>query len=94
MKRKDEFMNIVKILVIILLLYVAYKVVKMFQGGRSENVKPLPNNDVPAKGEDLVQDPFCKTYIPKSQAYIQNVEGREIFFCSKECCEKYLTGKK
>jgi len=87
-------MNVYKILVVIILLYVAYKVVKMFRGGRSENVQPLPKNEAPAKGEDLVQDPVCKTYVPKSQAYIQTIDGREKYFCSRDCCEKYLTEKK
>ena len=87
-------MNVFKILIIIALLYVAYKVVRMFQAQRSENVKPLSKNDAQPKGEDLVQDPFCKTYIPKSQAYAQVIEGQERFFCSRECCEKYITEKK
>jgi YHS domain-containing protein len=74
---------------------VVYKIIRKFQrGGGTEDVKPLPKNDWPIKGEDLVQDPFCKTYIPKSQAYIHDIEGKETFFCSKDCCEKYLTGQK
>lgn len=87
-------MNIVKILVIIVLLYVAYKVVKMFQSGRSEDVQTISKNNAPVNGEDLVQDPFCKTYVPKSQSYIREIEGQETYFCSRECCEKFLTEKK
>jgi YHS domain-containing protein len=51
-------------------------------------------DDKPSAGEDLVQDPFCRTYVPKSQAYVREIEGRQQFFCSRECCEKYLSDKK
>ena len=50
-------------------------------------------DDAP-KGEDLVQDPFCKTYVPKSQAYVKEIYGKPHYFCGKECFEKYLTEKK
>jgi YHS domain-containing protein len=50
-------------------------------------------DDAP-KGEDLVQDPFCKTYVPKSQAYVKEIDGKPHYFCGKECFEKYLTEKK
>ncbi len=87
-------MNIVKLLVIIVLLYVGYKIVTMFQRGKSRTVQNHPGAAAPAEGEDLVQDPFCKTYVPKSQAYIRDIEGKNTYFCSRECCDKYLETKK
>lgn len=87
-------MNIVKILAIMVLLYVGYKIVKMFQRQKSQDVKAFPSDASQVKGEDLMQDPFCKTYVPKSQAYVKEIEGQEQYFCSQECCEKYLSGEK
>jgi YHS domain-containing protein len=87
-------MNIVKILVILVLLYVGYKIVMMFRRVKSQDVKGYRVNATPPKGEDLVQDPLCKTYVPKSQAYIKEIEGRQQYFCSQECCEKYLSEKR
>ena len=86
-------MNIIKILVILVLLYVGYRIVMMLRRGKSGSVKGYRVDDAPARGEDLVQDPFCRTYVPKSQAYIKEIDGRQQYFCSQECCEKYLSGK-
>ena len=39
--------------------------------------------------EELVQDPVCQCYIPKSQSYTLSLEGKKLFFCSEECYNKY-----
>jgi hypothetical protein len=38
-------------------------------------------------GEDMVLDPQCQSYVPKSDAVAQS--GR--YFCSQECARRYLT---
>ncbi len=87
-------MNILKVLVILVLLYVGYRVVRMFLRKNSQNVKSYRVDGEQPKGEDLVQDPFCRTYVPKSQAYIKMIDGRQQYFCGSECYEKYLSEKK
>ena len=44
--------------------------------------------------EELVQDLYCQTYIPKGTAVRKKVEGRDYYFCSKECLRKFLDEKK
>ncbi len=45
------------------------------------------------KGETLVQDPVCKCYVPKSQAYAVDFKGKKLFFCSEDCHKKFLDPK-
>ena len=40
--------------------------------------------------EDMVQDPNCHTYLPRSQGLRRKIRGREYFFCSPGCLEKFL----
>lgn len=87
-------MNIFKLLIILVAIYIGYKVVMMFKRPKHEGAEGYRMDNTQPKGEDLVQDPFCKTYVPKSQAYVQDVEGRQEYFCSQTCCEKYLSEKK
>jgi len=86
-------MNLIKLLALALLFYVGYRIVTMFKSKKPQDVKAYRVDETP-KGEDLVQDPFCKTYVPKSQAYAKEIDGKTHYFCSKECFEKYLTEKK
>jgi YHS domain-containing protein len=44
--------------------------------------------------EELAQDPYCQTYIPKRTAVRKRVAGRGYYFCSKECVRKFLDEKK
>ncbi len=43
------------------------------------------------EGEEMVQDPQCGVYIPKSRALLANRRGKQLFFCSEECKKKYLS---
>ena len=86
---------ILKVLVILVLLYVGYRIVVMIlRRVKVQDVKGYQLYAKPSKGEDLVQDPFCKIYVPKSQAYVKEINGREQYFCGSACCVKYLSEKK
>jgi len=43
--------------------------------------------------EELIQDPYCQTYIPKRTAVRKRVGGRDYYFCNKECLRKFLEKK-
>ena len=40
--------------------------------------------------EELVQDPFCQTYIPIRSALHRRVFGKDCYFCSEKCLKNYL----
>jgi len=52
-----------------------------------------PKNRRPARpgeiGEDLVKDPVCGCYIPKSQALTLSHLDQKLYFCSQGCFQKY-----
>jgi uncharacterized protein len=39
--------------------------------------------------EEMVQDPVCGCYLPKSQSIAFTFQGKTFFFCSQECFQKY-----
>ena len=73
-----------RLIVIFILLGIIYLVVKraLFPvKGRAENLGGTE--------EELVRDPVCGCYIPKSQSYALSLKGKKLFFCSQECFRKY-----
>lgn len=42
----------------------------------------------PRTAEDLVRDPVCNTYVPRSRALAAVVEGRPEHFCSEACRDR------
>jgi YHS domain-containing protein len=74
-------------IIILIALYLAYRFVR-----RSVLFKAPPGKKTPAEIQDeMVQDPVCKTYVPKRVALEGNrFDGEKAYFCSPECRDNYL----
>ncbi len=82
-------MGILRIILIAVVLYLLYRLAKGIFGLTGGKTGRLSGKKMPGKGEDLVQDPFCHTHVPLSQAYQATIGGKTVYFCSRECFEKY-----
>jgi YHS domain-containing protein len=40
-------------------------------------------------GEEMVQDPQCRTYVVKGRALARRIGGRTTYFCSAGCADAY-----
>lgn len=86
--------NLIRLIAFLLLAYVLYKLFKAFFLTSEPKSGNHSERGALEKGEDLVEDPYCHRYLPLSQAYRTSIDDQDIFFCSRECCEKYLSEKK
>jgi uncharacterized protein len=84
---------IVRFVLYAILIYLIYRIVKSILQTNSYKINKEHLKSAPAISEDLVEDPACHTYIPVTQAYRKEIAGKNYYFCSKECCEGYLSGK-
>jgi len=86
--------NLIRFAIICALMYCVYRIVKWIFFSPVRSTHELPKRQAPAqKGEELVQDPYCQIYMPISHAYKASVEGQELYFCSKKCCDRYIEEK-
>lgn len=79
----------IRFLIFFILLYVIYRIIRTIRQGKQYAVHSNNYRSV-AASEELVEDPYCHTYIPISQACRKEIAGKEHYFCSKECSEKYF----
>ena len=78
-------MGLIRLLIIVGIGYIAYRLAKgLF--GPGQHVEDKKTGQVI---DEMVQDPFCKTYIPARQAHSKVLGGKRYFFCSQECAEKF-----
>lgn len=52
-----------------------------------------PADEEKSEGEirdEMVKDPICQTFIPKSLALQKTIDGEIQYFCSEECAAKYV----
>ena len=79
----------IRLLLLFLLAYLFFRIVKgvfSLLGGSQELRKGRDEEKVI---DEMVQDPACKTYIPRREAIRKVVQGQEYYFCSKECARKF-----
>jgi YHS domain-containing protein len=82
---------ILKWIIAIIVIYLLYRLIRKSFAAVGEK-SGLTRSPDPAVGEELVEDPLCHTYVPLSQAYQKEIGGKTVYFCSRECLERY--GKK
>lgn len=80
---------IFKLIIVIAVAYLLYKLIRAWN-----TVKGPSKADLPAGGEDLVEDPFCHTYVPVSHACRTVIDGKTVYFCSQKCLEMYNEQRK
>jgi uncharacterized protein len=45
-------------------------------------------------GEEMVQDPQCRTYVVKNRAVARRIDGTTAYFCSEACADAYTRGRR
>jgi uncharacterized protein len=75
---------------LLLWLIVGFLVYTVFQAIKQVMLKPpAPPAEKTSRGEEMVRDPECGTYVPRSDAIKVQAKGATHYFCSTECRDKY-----
>ena len=82
--------GLLRIVLYALIAYIVYTFLRAFQklGQKSRTPRQAKKNT-----GLMVKDEVCNTYLPKEDALKEIREGKEHFFCSKECRQKFLSSK-
>jgi YHS domain-containing protein len=79
-----------RILILILLAYLGYRIVKTLVGSSSSGRAPQQGKTQGAIDDVMVKDPLCETYFPKRDGVKAVIKGETIYFCSEKCRDQYL----
>ena len=75
------------ILPLLLFLIVRSVLGSLFKRGRGTQVQNRPE---PSPSMELKKDPVCGTYVSPATGVSRSVQGHVIYFCSKECRDKFV----
>ena len=76
-----------RLILLILFFLLLYTILRYLIKGVLVHRKILGRESGP---EELVQDPYCQTYIPRRTAVRKRIAGRMLYFCNQECLKNYL----
>jgi len=71
---------------VIVILYYALKTVLRSAFKAYHEERDLPTQ---LKGEEMVLDPECRTYVVRDRAVTRRVQGKIHSFCSEACAQRY-----
>lgn len=75
---------------LILWLIVGFLAYTVFQALKQALTKPsAPPPEKTSRGEEMIADPECGTYVPRNDAIKLQHKGQTLFFCSTDCRDKY-----
>jgi YHS domain-containing protein len=82
------FVWIVRVLILLLILRFILRL--LFPARRAIPHRRGAGGPVERSGGELVRDPNCGTYVPKSRAVAGQKGGDTVYFCSTTCRDAYL----
>ena len=82
-----------RLLILVVVLYLAWKAVKAWMAGSA--IGRRAERDLqPGEDDDIMEkDPYCGVYFPKREGVRLRREGKDLYFCSEKCRDRYLEGE-
>jgi YHS domain-containing protein len=75
------------ILVLIFILVIYYALRTVFRSAREAYHAGEKRNQL--RGEEMVLDPECQTYVVKARSTALRIGGKLLYFCSETCAKRY-----
>lgn len=83
-------MSPLRIVVIAVLLYIAFRLITGGKKNRQPRVdKPEGTDSFPVE-DVLMEDPICHSLVPMQQAVKLKHRDTTLYFCSQECCNEFI----
>jgi YHS domain-containing protein len=82
-----------KLIIYILLFFCGYKIFKyLITPSASSDRTSYSKPDAADNPSDnlMIKDPVCEVYFPKKEGIYLNYGGKEMYFCSPECRDKFI----
>lgn len=73
------------------LAFLLYTLVQMVK--QALRKPPASPSEKSARGEEMVLDPECGTYVPRNDAVMTEIAGEKRYFCSEDCRDKFRQGR-
>lgn len=70
-------------LVLLLVLVLIFLLRGMFRGTKRKDGR------YPVQGDQMVQDPVCKVFIPRGSAIVRRIDAVTHCFCSQTCADEF-----
>ncbi len=79
-----------RLLILLAVIYLCFRMLKSWILQNSPSQKPLSSTTAAEIDDVMVIDPFCEVYFPKRDGIHLRANGKDLYFCGKECKDKFI----
>ncbi len=83
----------IKILILGVIAYFFYKSFKSWMLKNTDPGRRVNGKTVGEIDDIMIKDPFCNTYFPKRDGVHLKADGKDLYFCSAECRDKFIESR-
>jgi YHS domain-containing protein len=84
----------IRLLVLAALIYFGGKYIKKLMKDQLSTGRTYPGRKDSEIDDIMIQDPVCGVYFPKRNGIRYVDDGKQLYFCSEECKNKYIEEQK
>ncbi len=79
-----------RLLIIIGVAYLAYRALKSWMFQNVSTDRTVTGKTTGEIDDIMIKDPFCQVYFPKRNGVHLKADGEDLYFCSKECRDRFI----
>ena len=83
----------IRFIILAVVGYVFYRVLKSWMFPDPDASKTVADKNIGKIDDVMIKDPYCEAYFPRRNAVHLNFRGRDLYFCSAACKDKYVTAQ-
>ncbi len=83
----------IRIIILAVVGYVFYRALKSLMFPAPDASNTVADKNIGKIDDVMIKDPYCEAYFPKRNAVHLNFDGQDLYFCSAECKDKYITAR-
>ena len=83
-----------RLLIIIGVAYLAYRALKSWMLQNVSAKRTVAGETTGEIDDVMIKDPFCQAYFPKRNGVHLKADGEDLYFCSKECRDRFVEVRK
>jgi len=81
---------IIRLIIFGIIVFLLLRLLRSLFASSSDRGSQIKTGNKRIAADEMVRDPHCGVYVAKKEAYPLRAGNKVIYFCSEECCEKYL----
>lgn len=79
-----------RLLILAVLVYLAWRAVKSWMASNALGRRAEGDLQTGQTDDLMEKDPFCGVYFPKREGVHLQRDGKDLYFCSEQCRDRYL----